>query len=107
MIDRLLQDAGRLLPPQIHATTLTTQEHAEKTKRIVIVGDVHGCLDEMQEILAKVNYTQESDLLLFNGDMVNKGPHSVKVCPCCAVGCSTSTVRYVRHYPQISTLLVY
>lgn len=74
-----LQDAGRLLPPSIHATTLTTREHAEQTKRIVIVGDVHGCLDEMQELLAKVNFTSGPDLLLFNGDMVNKGPHSVKV----------------------------
>lgn len=32
-----VQDAGRLLPPEIHATTLTTREHAEKTKRIVVL----------------------------------------------------------------------
>lgn len=74
-----LQDAGRLLPDKIHATTLTTAEQQNKIQRVVVVGDVHGCLHEMQELLQKVNFTQGSDLLLFNGDMVNKGPYPVQV----------------------------
>ena len=73
------QDAGRLLPDTIHAKLLTSAEDRNKTQRVVIVGDVHGCLDELRELLQKVNYTQGSDLLLFNGDMVNKGPFSVEV----------------------------
>jgi bis(5'-nucleosyl)-tetraphosphatase (symmetrical) len=48
-------------------------------KRTIIVGDVHGCLDELQELLAKVRYDSAVDELVLVGDLVGKGPKSYEV----------------------------
>jgi Icc-related predicted phosphoesterase len=47
--------------------------------RLLVVGDVHGCLDELQQLLQTVDYKQGSDNLVFVGDLVNKGPKSAEV----------------------------
>ncbi|CAM9180383.1 unnamed protein product [Chrysoparadoxa australica] len=51
-----------------------------KTKypRVIAIGDVHGCIDELQELIRLVDYSP-GDLLLFLGDLVAKGPDSVGV----------------------------
>ncbi|MBX7113907.1 MAG: metallophosphoesterase [Myxococcaceae bacterium] len=41
----------------------------------IIVGDVHGCLDELRALLKKCGYAP-GDTLLFVGDLVAKGPDS-------------------------------
>ncbi len=43
--------------------------------RTLIVGDVHGCRAELEELLEKADY-QTSDRLVLAGDLVNKGPDS-------------------------------
>lgn len=45
------------------------------TKRLVVIGDVHGCLDELVQLLNKVDI-QDDDLLVFAGDLVDRGPES-------------------------------
>jgi len=45
---------------------------------IYVVGDVHGCADELDELLRLVSPT-EDELLVFVGDLVNKGPDSEAV----------------------------
>ncbi|KAF2187340.1 Metallo-dependent phosphatase [Zopfia rhizophila CBS 207.26] len=45
-------------------------------KRLVIVGDVHGCKEELEALLKKVDFNQENDHLILTGDMVAKGPDS-------------------------------
>ena len=40
-----------------------------------MVGDVHGCLFELDQLLAKVNFRSE-DMLILVGDLVAKGPDS-------------------------------
>jgi Icc-related predicted phosphoesterase len=52
---------------------------AAEKRRTIIVGDVHGCYDELCELLDKVAYCKECDTLIFAGDLVNKGPQSVNV----------------------------
>lgn len=47
--------------------------------RVIIVGDVHGCLVELDNLLAKVRFRKEIDTLVFVGDFVNKGPDSIGV----------------------------
>jgi hypothetical protein len=47
--------------------------------RTVIVGDVHGCLDELRSLLERVGFRAGDDQLVMVGDLVNKGPDSVGV----------------------------
>eukprot|EP00597_Dinobryon_sp_UTEXLB2267_P004068 CAMPEP_0170058668 /NCGR_PEP_ID=MMETSP0019_2-20121128/1206_1 /TAXON_ID=98059 /ORGANISM="Dinobryon sp., Strain UTEXLB2267" /LENGTH=431 /DNA_ID=CAMNT_0010263669 /DNA_START=425 /DNA_END=1720 /DNA_ORIENTATION=+ len=46
--------------------------------RVICIGDVHGCADELCELLRKVNYLP-GDLVLLLGDLVAKGPKSKAV----------------------------
>lgn len=47
--------------------------------RTVILTDVHGCLEEMDELLEKVQLQPEEDFLLFLGGMMDRGPHCFAV----------------------------
>lgn len=47
--------------------------------RIIIVGDVHGCANELQSLLQACAYDAVHDQLVFVGDLVNKGPKSCEV----------------------------
>jgi predicted phosphodiesterase len=46
-------------------------------KRTIIVGDIHGCVDEFDELIKKLNYDKESDRLILLGDLIDRGPDSV------------------------------
>jgi bis(5'-nucleosyl)-tetraphosphatase (symmetrical) len=43
------------------------------------IGDVQGCYDELQDLLALIDFCPQSDSLWFAGDMVNRGPKSLQV----------------------------
>ena len=45
--------------------------------RLIVVGDVHGCFDELTELLARIAPAAD-DLVISVGDMVTKGPHSAR-----------------------------
>jgi hypothetical protein len=45
--------------------------------RILIIGDVHGCLKELKQLLNIVKYNT-NDRLIFLGDLVDRGPHSAE-----------------------------
>jgi hypothetical protein len=47
--------------------------------RIIIIGDVDGCFDELQDLLVECDYNPNQDYLIFVGDLVNKGPKSIEV----------------------------
>ncbi|MCU0675971.1 MAG: serine/threonine protein phosphatase [Myxococcota bacterium] len=44
--------------------------------RTLVVGDVHGCLAELEALLAKVRFEPGHDRLVLVGDLVAKGPSS-------------------------------
>lgn len=44
-------------------------------KQIFFIGDVHGCLDELEMLLDKAGY-HGNMRLIFVGDLINKGPDS-------------------------------
>lgn len=46
--------------------------------RTIIVGDIHGCIEEFEELLKTLSYTGE-DRLVLAGDLVDRGPDSVGV----------------------------
>ena len=57
---------------------VTIAEHQLPT-RLIVVGDVHGCLEELQDLLEKCEYRKEGSQVLLLGDLVNKGPFSAEV----------------------------
>ena len=42
------------------------------------IGDVHGCYDQLQALLEKINFEPQHDKLWFTGDLVNGGPKSLE-----------------------------
>src|SRR5688572_25332225 len=56
-------------------------------RRLDVIGDVHGCVDELESLLDLLGYVREHDLdwrppsgraALFIGDLVDRGPSNVK-----------------------------
>lgn len=50
-----------------------------ETKRTIIVGDIHGCIDEFNELVKTLSYNKETDRLILLGDLIDRGPDSVAV----------------------------
>ncbi|KAL9130152.1 MAG: hypothetical protein Q9217_001587 [Psora testacea] len=48
-------------------------------KRLIVIGDVHGCSEELVALLAELQYEARTDHLIFTGDMISKGPSSPAV----------------------------
>jgi hypothetical protein len=46
--------------------------------RTFVIGDVHGCIDELDRLLERFALTRGDEVVLV-GDLVNKGPDSVEV----------------------------
>lgn len=46
-------------------------------RRILIVGDIHGELEGLKQVLASKNWDKEKDLLISVGDLIDRGPDSV------------------------------
>jgi len=47
-------------------------------QRTIVIGDVHGCAEEMEDLLEKVS-PGERDKVVLLGDLVNRGPFSHRV----------------------------
>lgn len=45
----------------------------------LIVGDVHGCFDELQLLLKQADFSPHYDTLWLTGDLVARGPNSLEV----------------------------
>ena len=69
---RTLTPSGCDLPRKVH-------DKLEPRGRTILVGDVHGCYDEMLLLLDRQRFDPGRDTLIFLGDLVAKGPHSNKV----------------------------
>ena len=65
---------------QRHVVLEKHQHHAQ----VLIIGDIHGCRDELKELLLAFAYDPASMTVILVGDLVNKGPLSVE------------TVKFVR-----------
>ncbi len=51
---------------------------ARTERSVLVIGDVHGCADELEELLTAANL-DEIDVVVFAGDLTDKGPNTVKV----------------------------
>lgn len=47
--------------------------------RTIVIGDTHGCLAELKELVAKLGYVRGADKCILAGDMVDRGPDSAGV----------------------------
>ncbi|MBN2283687.1 MAG: serine/threonine protein phosphatase [Deltaproteobacteria bacterium] len=45
-------------------------------EKIFAIGDIHGCLDELDALLSTITINADRDLLLFIGDYIDRGPAS-------------------------------
>jgi len=43
-----------------------------------VIGDIHGCFDELQTLLTLIHFNPAHDKLWFTGDLVNGGPKSIE-----------------------------
>ncbi len=43
------------------------------------IGDVHGCYDELMQLLQRIDFNPANDKLIFVGDLINRGPKSLEV----------------------------
>jgi hypothetical protein len=48
-------------------------------QRVIAIGDIHACYDELIQLLESVDYNPHHDMLISLGDIVGKGPDGVKV----------------------------
>ena len=48
-----------------------------------VIGDVQGCFDELIALCKKIKFNPKKDLLIFAGDLVNRGPKSLDVIDFC------------------------
>lgn len=54
-------------------------EHYQHEKgRLFVVGDIHGCYDELMQRLEQINFDFQNDLLIAVGDLVDRGSDSLK-----------------------------
>ena len=67
---------GLPIPEEIHKV-VSEEELGGRT--LVIIGDVHGCYDELVELIDTCNARDPTMCPVFVGDLVGKGPHSDKV----------------------------
>jgi predicted phosphodiesterase len=47
--------------------------------RVFVIGDIHGCVDEFNQLLAAINFNSVTDQVIIAGDLTATGPDSVGV----------------------------
>src|SRR5687768_11473240 len=75
------RNALKTTPPTLHfANSLIYKEKhmAQSERRTIVVGDIHGCYDELTELIDKVKL-KKTDRVVSVGDLITKGPKSREV----------------------------
>ena len=62
-------------------------------KRVAIIGDIHGCYDELSEMLDAIDWSPQSHILILTGDLIDRGP-KIK-----------ETLMFVMNTPSVYSLM--
>ncbi|KAH3678156.1 hypothetical protein WICMUC_001672 [Wickerhamomyces mucosus] len=54
-------------------------KYYEEKERLILIGDVHGCFNQLKDLLSKVAYDSNRDIVVLLGDFISKGPASIEV----------------------------
>jgi bis(5'-nucleosyl)-tetraphosphatase (symmetrical) len=88
LADAYFRRHGHLPEPDERHMVLSAEDRnpnrheASSPHGILVIGDVHGCLDELlllHETAVRVNNNRSFDRVILVGDLCNKGPHSAAV----------------------------
>ncbi|OAL55073.1 Metallo-dependent phosphatase [Pyrenochaeta sp. DS3sAY3a] len=60
----------------IQVSDMDQQHLPKRHNRLVFVGDVHGCREELEHLLEKIDFKHKHDHLVLTGDIITKGPDS-------------------------------
>ncbi|GIC89610.1 putative serine/threonine-protein phosphatase [Aspergillus udagawae] len=103
-----LRDLDTSLLPAVKAQ----KDGQPSSRRLIFIGDVHGCKDELEFLLDEVSFDHDRDHLIFTGDMINKGPDSPGVvdlarqyAASCVRGNHEDRVLLLRHDMEASNTL--
>ena len=58
-------------------------EASQLKERVLVIGDVHGCLDELKALLDQSNYADGRTTVVLVGDICNKGPFNAETVSFC------------------------
>ena len=71
---------GMVQVAHLDAKLLPREQSMDQTtgndRRLIFIGDIHGCKRELLALLEKASYRRETDHIVSVGDVVNKGPDS-------------------------------
>ena len=48
-------------------------------KKIFVIGDIHGCLEKLRELMNKISIDNQNDTLVFIGDYIDRGEFGPEV----------------------------
>jgi hypothetical protein len=73
-------DYAQLVTKPLVSHVLLSEADMIGVARLIVIGDIHGCLDELHDILFKCSFNPDNgDRVVLVGDLVNKGPYSLEV----------------------------
>ncbi|XP_041348242.1 bis(5'-nucleosyl)-tetraphosphatase PrpE [asymmetrical]-like isoform X2 [Gigantopelta aegis] len=67
---------GLPLPPTLH---VTLGPEVVEGKAVFVIGDIHGCYDELCELIHRATDVEPNIVIVCVGDLINNGPHSANV----------------------------
>ncbi|KAI8337439.1 Metallo-dependent phosphatase-like protein, partial [Chlamydoabsidia padenii] len=62
----------------IRLQTIPGDQLANK-ERVFVIGDIHGCLNEFNQLIQHIQYNPSKDQLILAGDLIAKGPANTGV----------------------------
>jgi serine/threonine protein phosphatase 1 len=59
--------------PELTAKILDLRSQC-KGKKVTVIGDVHGCYDELNQLLDNIDWSPSTHILILTGDLIDRGP---------------------------------